>query len=127
MPRRAAPAWLLLPLLAAAPGQAVAADPSSAVAHNDLAWYLLQSGRTDEALLEGRRAIQLEPGSAPILDTLAAIAEARGDCAIGLEIQRRALELLPEGTPESGRSAYRERLARLDKRCGAGSAAPAGR
>ncbi len=104
--------------------QAVAADPSSAVAHNDLAWYLLQGGRTDEALPEGRRAIQLEPGSAPILDTLAAIAEARGDCAIGLEIQRRALELLPEGTPESGRSAYRERLARLEKRCGAGSAAP---
>ena len=104
--------------------KAVAADPSSALALNGLAWHLLGTDRAAEALPLARRAVDLSPGSAPALDTLAGVAEAHGDCPVALQIQRRAMELLPEGLADAGRAAYRERLARLEKACGAAAAAP---
>lgn len=105
--------------------KAVEADPSSALALNDLAWELLATGRADEALPLARKAVQLSPGSAPILDTLAGIAEARGECAIALQIQRRAIDLLPDELSEERRMPYRERLRRLEKACGNAEHPPA--
>jgi len=63
----------------------------------------------------------LAPGVAAYKDTLAGIAEVRGHCAPALELQRRAVDLLPEGMGAEGRASYLERLERLEKRCGAGA------
>jgi tetratricopeptide (TPR) repeat protein len=66
--------------------KAVEVDPSSGLALNELSWLLLGSGRADEALPLARRAVELSPGSAPFLDALAGIAEARGGCLVALQI-----------------------------------------
>jgi tetratricopeptide (TPR) repeat protein len=125
-------AWLLLVSVApaerreAALRKAVEFDSWSGVANNELAWLLLESGRQAEALPFAKRAVELAPGYPSHLGTLAGVAEARGHCQPALDIQRRAVDLLPENLDEKGRAPYLERLARLEKSCGgAGQAQPA--
>jgi tetratricopeptide (TPR) repeat protein len=127
-------AWMLLAsVLPPAAGErrlgalrkAVEADPSSALALNNLAWELLGAGRAAEATPLAKKAVDLAPGMPEYKDTLAATAEARGHCAPALELQRRAVDLLSDRASPEEAAPYLERLARLEKACGGASAQPA--
>lgn len=101
--------------------KAVALNPDSSWANNDLAWHLLSRGKAKEALPFANRALDLVPASAASIDTLAAVAAALGKCSEALVLQRRAVSMVSpkEGTAEP----LRKRLVDYEARCG--SAAPA--
>ncbi|MBI4799430.1 MAG: tetratricopeptide repeat protein [Desulfarculus sp.] len=60
-----------------------------------LAQVLLRSGRQDQALLAGQRAVELRPQEANAWRVLAEIKEKAGDAAGALEAQRRLAHLAP--------------------------------
>lgn len=97
--------------------RAVAVAPESAIAANNLAWYLLGVGRERDALPLAERALRLSPSDPAVLDTYAGALEAVGRCAEALDAAERALELLPEGTPEPARGPWVERASRLRRTC----------
>jgi len=70
--------------------KAVALNPDYASAHGDLAWSLLAKGRAREALPFANRALDLAPWSPYLMDTLAAVAAALGQCEKALVLERRA-------------------------------------
>jgi tetratricopeptide (TPR) repeat protein len=119
-------AWLLLrrslppgsPAREAALRRALAADPDSLVALNDLAWELVGRGEHEEALPLARRAVALAPWNPAAADTLACALEARGACAEALEVQARAVDLLEGRIEPDRRGPWLERLARLRAACG---------
>lgn len=79
--------------------KAVAIDPESADALNNLAWLLYQEKRFDEAEPLARRAVAAPaPDAWMRLDTLARIELARGACAEAAATWDRALQNVP---PES--------------------------
>ena len=130
-------AWLLLaqalpkeaaPRREQALRKAVEAGPASARALNSLAWQLLGTGRSREALPLASKAAGLAPWGAAELDTLVGVLEDLGRCQDALAVERRAVDVLPEGLDEKSRAPYLERLARLQARCGpmAGPAPGAG-
>ncbi|HYV65746.1 MAG TPA: hypothetical protein VE964_05860, partial [Myxococcales bacterium] len=83
--------------------KAVALNPDSSWANNDLAWHLLSHGRAKEALPFANRALDLIPASANSIDTLAAVAAAVGKCNEALVLQRRAVSMLsPKATGVEG-------------------------
>ncbi len=121
-------AWLLLGRALPEPEQdrrieafrrAAAGDAPSAAALNELAWELLGAGRSGEALPLARRAAGLEPWSSPVLDTYSGVLEDLGHCAEALAVQHRAVDVLSERRGEKERAPYLERLARLERSCGA--------
>lgn len=101
--------------------------PEDGGAQNDLAWTLLEEGRSGEALPLARAAAALEPWNPAVLDTLAAVLADLGQCPPALAVQRRACDLLGEGIPEAARRPYLERLADYERQCGPkpGTEAPA--
>lgn len=105
--------------------RAVAADGTSFTALNDLAWALLEAGRSGEALPLARKAAGLAPWDAATLDTFAGVLEDLGQCADALAVQRRSVDVLPERADAQARAPYLTRLARLEGRCGAAAARPA--
>jgi putative PEP-CTERM system TPR-repeat lipoprotein len=68
--------------------------PDNALALNDMAWILVQTGRPG-ALPLARRAVEARPDDPPSLDTLAAALAADRQYAKALEVQRRAVDGAP--------------------------------
>lgn len=91
----------------------------NARARGNLAWLLVKSGRTQDALRLAASAALLEPWSAPLLDTYAAALFAVGRCPEALTTEQRAIELLSEGRGQSaaGLPEYTTGLAAYAKAC----------
>jgi Flp pilus assembly protein TadD len=73
--------------------------PDYALAHNNLASTLLQTGNSDEALAHFREAIRLDPTNAEAHGNLGSLLRARGDAANAVAELRRAVELNPDSVP----------------------------
>lgn len=74
----------------------VADYPDSSPLHNQLAWAQCMCHRDpDDALLNARRAVELDPASTASLDTLAEVYFARGDAASAAAQMQRCVELEP--------------------------------
>ena len=72
--------------------------PHSGTYHNDLAWLAANLDRDlDKALAHAQRAVELEPQSAGILDTLAEVHFRRGNRAEAVRLAKRCLEMEPDG------------------------------
>lgn len=71
------------------------ANPQDPVALNNLAWLLKDSQRIRAAAL-AEQAVQLQPDSAPILDTYGWLLHLQGDRESALEYLERAVELAPD-------------------------------
>jgi tetratricopeptide (TPR) repeat protein len=83
--------------------------PHSGTYHNDLAWLAANLDRDlDKALTHAQRAVELEPQSAGILDTLAEVHFRRGNREEAVRLTRRCLEMEPDGEH------YRKQLARFE-------------
>jgi hypothetical protein len=75
---------------------ALTIDTNSRDALNNLAWLLLQQSRLDEAETFARRAVaQKGPDSYLVLDTLARVLAAKGDCRDALATFQAALDAVP--------------------------------
>lgn len=85
---------------------AVAAQVTSPVAWNNLAWVQAERG-SKEAVASAERALSLAPTSAAVLDTVAKAYAANGQLPRALEFQRKAVEISRQAPP------YRLNLARL--------------
>lgn len=86
----------------------LAGGSSDASLLNALAWFTGTAGiYLDQALAAARRAAELEPGSAEILDTLAEVHFRRGEIAAAIADGERALALDPSS------SYFKEQLARF--------------
>lgn len=80
----------------------IALAEKDARAYNDLAWLLTSEGEgrnPDEALSLARRANQLDPNNAAILDTLGWVHSSRGKYSEAEPILRKAAELAPNQAP----------------------------
>ena len=83
--------------------------PRGGTYHNDLAWLAANLDRDlDKALAHAQRAVELEPQSAGILDTLAEVHFRRGNRAEAVRLARRCLEMEPDGEH------YKKQLARFE-------------
>ncbi len=83
--------------------------PRSALYHNDLAWLSANLDRDlDKALLHAQKAVELDPQSAGILDTLAEVHFRRGNRAEAARLAKRCLEMDPDGEH------YKKQLARFE-------------
>jgi tetratricopeptide (TPR) repeat protein len=92
--------------------RAIALQPGSALAHDELARVRVAAGRADEAYLLARRAVDLAPFVPAFTETLARVALERGDCGEALALQRRAAAMAAgaaAGTAASTLRAYEER------------------
>jgi tetratricopeptide (TPR) repeat protein len=70
--------------------------PKSGPLHNQLAWSQVMCHRElDDALKNGRRAVELEPFSTASRDTLAEVYFARGDAAAAAAQMQKCVELEP--------------------------------
>ena len=79
--------------------------PNDADLQNNVAWGLaLQNRLLDKALVFAKRAVELEPESAYIWDTLGEVYFRIGNLAKAVEAQTRAVEISPD------ESLFRERL-----------------
>ncbi len=76
-------------------GRAVQLSPNDPDVLIDYAVFCAFSGRTEEAIRLGQRALTLDPNSGPRLNLLALIYLAAGDPDAGIESLRRATELSP--------------------------------
>jgi tetratricopeptide (TPR) repeat protein len=84
--------------------------PRSGTYHNDLAWLAANLDRDlDKALAHAQRAVELEPKTASVLDTLAEVQFRRGNKAEALRLAKRCLEMEPDGEH------YKRQLARFIK------------
>lgn len=75
--------------------QMIERNPQDPVALNNLAW-LLKERELERAAALAERAVELEPDSAPILDTYGWILHLKGDRSAALSYLERAAELAPE-------------------------------
>ncbi|MGA2255921.1 MAG: hypothetical protein ABSG53_14840 [Thermoguttaceae bacterium] len=83
--------------------------PRCGTYHNDLAWLAANLDRDlDNALAHAQRAVELEPQSAGILDTLAEVHFRRGNRAEAVRLTRRCLEMEPDGQH------FKKQLARFE-------------
>jgi tetratricopeptide (TPR) repeat protein len=84
------------------------AYPDSAPANNLVAWFEGRCHRDlDQALTLSQKAVDLEPASAGIIDTLAEVHYQRGQFDRAIELTRRCIDLEPAV------SHYRENLDRF--------------
>ncbi len=75
--------------------QALRREPTSGEAMNNLAWALLKSGDTEQALAWAHRAVAALPRDPACLDTLADIQLARGDRTAARQTLGAVLALSP--------------------------------
>ncbi|HUJ25883.1 MAG TPA: hypothetical protein VLW85_07695 [Myxococcales bacterium] len=95
----------------AADRKAVAMNPESALALNNLAWLLATTGRAKEALPFANRALDLAPWDANTVDTLAEVAVQLGQCPQALQLEKRAV------VTALGAKKMRERQSGIESRC----------
>jgi tetratricopeptide (TPR) repeat protein len=82
--------------------KALAMDPTSRDALNNLAWLLFQNKRLDEAESLARKAIAQEgPDSYLILDTLARVLVAKGACDEAMRTFRQAIDAVPSSRADA--------------------------
>ncbi|RPJ79012.1 MAG: tetratricopeptide repeat protein, partial [Acidobacteria bacterium] len=79
--------------------KAIAAYPSSAVAHEKLGLCLIEQGRAGEAAAALGRAVELEPSSATVRYNLAVALARDGRLAEAAAAARSALRLRPDYAP----------------------------
>jgi TolA-binding protein len=97
--------------------KALAVDPQSSDALNNLAWLLYQQKRFDEAELMARRAVaHTATDSYLVLDTLARILAARGACAEAEATFRQAIDAVPSSRP-AARTDLEHGLADAQRTC----------
>jgi tetratricopeptide (TPR) repeat protein len=83
--------------------------PNSGPLHNQLAWTQVMCHRElDDALNNGKRAVELEPASTASMDTLAEVYFARGDPAAAAAQMKRCVEIEPRV------ERHRKQLARFE-------------
>ena len=77
--------------------KAIAMNSKNPLAHNNLAWMLLQQGGSPAKAVESaKQAVSLAPNSAPFLDTLGWAQRAAGDLPAAAESLRRATDIEPK-------------------------------
>jgi tetratricopeptide (TPR) repeat protein len=82
--------------------KALALDPNSRDALNNLAWLLYEQKRLDEAESFARRAVaQQGPDSYLILDTLARVLTARGSCDEAVRTFQQAIDAVPSAQAQA--------------------------
>ena len=82
--------------------KALALDPNSRDALNNLAWLLYQQKRLDEAESFARRAVaQQGPDAYLVLDTLARVLAARGACDEAVRTFRQAIDAVPSAQAQA--------------------------
>jgi tetratricopeptide (TPR) repeat protein len=91
--------------------QALRREPGHAEAMNNLAWVLLQAGKSDQALQWAEKAVAVEPGEPTFFDTLADIHLSRGEPAAALASIDMGLALSPP--PELRRALEEKRSAAM--------------
>ncbi|MBC7783373.1 MAG: hypothetical protein H7144_05990 [Burkholderiales bacterium] len=75
----------------------VLARPKEAMLNNDFAWLCARAGKhLDEALTHAQEAVKRAPGNAAYLDTLAEVLFRLGRAGEAVEIERQAIELMPD-------------------------------
>jgi Flp pilus assembly protein TadD len=92
--------------------------PENPAVLNSLAWDDVMAGRPQDALAVAERALRLSPADANIVDTYAAALAGVGECAAALRWQRRAVDLVQEGTSPTFAGSYSKRLREYETRCG---------
>ncbi|WNG52644.1 DUF1570 domain-containing protein [Archangium minus] len=97
--------------------RAMELQPQNATVLNNLAWFYVGSENPQKAFELAKRAVALAPADAAILDTYAAVLFQSGHCPDSLRIQRRALDVLHESTPESQRRILQDRLDKYERAC----------
>lgn len=70
-------------------------QPDNALAHNNVAWLMVQQSKPG-ARVHAERANALLPERAPLMDTLALALLAEGQAARALDVQKKALERAPD-------------------------------
>jgi tetratricopeptide (TPR) repeat protein len=96
-----------------------ASDRSFADAANLLAWQEMEGGQYKDALPLAARAVQLQPWSAPVVDTLAAVYDGLHRCPDAVTTERRAIDLLVDRVRPEVVAEYGQRLAKYLSECGA--------
>nr|WP_238539647.1 hypothetical protein [Corallococcus macrosporus] len=104
--------------------RAVELLPGSVSAQNGLASYYARTAQPEKGLTAAQRALALAPGNASVLDTWSTVLFQLGRCPEALEAQRRAADMLHEGTPQRLSRTVHDTLARYQAVCGP-TAAPA--
>ena len=118
-------AWLLMARLLpsnereAALRKALSLLPGDSSAYNNLAWYLVETGRSAEALPFATKAALLAPWDAAVLDTYAACLFGINRCADAARIEARAVDHLPEKMTPEGRRDYTSKVVRYREACAA--------
>jgi tetratricopeptide (TPR) repeat protein len=75
---------------------AIAFDPKYVTAHHWYSLYLGEMGRADEAIAEGKRALELDPASLPVLADLGRVYTFAGRYDDALKQYQKALEMGPQ-------------------------------
>ncbi|HEY8131628.1 MAG TPA: tetratricopeptide repeat protein [Thermoanaerobaculia bacterium] len=82
--------------------KALALDPTSRDALNNLAWLLYQQNRLDEAEAYARKAVaQTGPDSYLVLDTLARVLAAKGACDEAVRTFQQAIDAVPSSQAQA--------------------------
>lgn len=75
-------------------------NPDNAIAENNLAWALSQSGQAAEALKHARHAAELAPNSLQVLDTFGVVLLKNDKPQDAVETLNKALDQAPNTNPE---------------------------
>ena len=95
--------------------RAIVTSPGEAAAYNNLAWFLFERRRPQEALPYSLKATIADPSSSAALDTHAAVLFELGRCADAVVVQRKAVDRL--GEEAGGESELKERLEIYERQC----------
>ncbi len=91
--------------------QVLTVNPRSGAALNNLAWLMAERGAKG-AVQYAEKALALAPDAGPVLDTLAKALAVEGDMNRAVQVQRRAIEVMPANVT------FRLNLVRLHLKAG---------
>jgi hypothetical protein len=100
--------------------RAVALAPRDPHALNGLAWLLVETGRSAEAMGFALRAVKRAPWNAGVIDTFARALFLTGSCEQALDLQRRVtvIDIPANETPASSGAERRRHLEEYEAACG---------